>query len=277
MTLLGKIFTVLIFLVSTMFLAMSLMVFATHRNWREAVIGPTGLQAQLAQAQARETNLQAAMQSVQDQLNEERAARRQALAALQSKLIDLQQQVQVKETQLGAATAENSQLVKELETAQALLASVQTEVQKLRGELVVAMQDRDDKFNIAVQLNDQKHNAEGEARRLAERNSQLALDVADQRQALDSAGIDPARGFDDAPPRGLVAKIDDVANDLVEISIGSDDGLRIGHQLDVTRGGTYLGRITIQRVEPNRAVGQIDPNLQRGAVQEGDRVSTNFS
>lgn len=276
MTLLGKIFTVLIFLISTMFLAMSLMVFATHRNWKEAVVGPNGLQTQLAAVQTREGNLQNSMQLVQDQLNEERAARRQALAALQSNLINLREQVQVKETQLGTATAENSQLVKELETAQALLADVQAEVQKLRGDLVVTTQDRDEQFNVVVSLTDQKHNAEGEARRLAERNSQLALDVADQRQALDSAGIDPAKGFDAQPPRGLDAKIDGVLNNLVEISIGSDDGLRVGHQLDVVRGQNYLGRITIKTVEPNRAVGEIDPNLQRGSIQKDDRVTTNL-
>jgi hypothetical protein len=216
------------------------------------------------------------MQKVQDQLNEERAARRQALAALQSKLIDLQQQVNVKESQLGTATAENSQLVKELETAQALLIATTKEVETLRGELVVAKEDRDEKFNVVVSLNDQKHNAEGEARRLAERNSQLALDVADQRQALDSAGIDPAKGFDDRPPRGLDARVDEVLNNLVEISIGSDDGLRVGHQLDIIRGSNYLGRITIRQLEPNRAVGEIDPNLQRGNVQKGDRVTTNL-
>ena len=276
MTLLGKIFTVLIFLISTMFLAMSLMVFATHRNWKEAVVGTNGLQSQLAAVKTRETNLQSTMQQVQDQLNEERAARRQALAALQSKLIDLQQQVNVKESLLGTATAENSQLVKELETAQALLADVQSEVQKLRGDLVVTKEDRDEQFNVVVSLNDQKHNAEGEARRLQERSQQLALDVADQRQALDSAGIDPAKGFDDQPPRGLDARVDRVLNNLVEITIGSDDGLRKGHQLDVVRGQNYLGRITIERVEPNRAVGQIDPNFQRGNIQEGDRVTTNL-
>ena len=276
MTLLGKIFTVLIFLISTMFLAMSLMVFATHRNWKEAVVGADGLQAQLALVQARETNLQNDLQEARDELNAERAARRQALAALQSKLIDLQQQVNVKESQLGTATAENSQLVKELETAQALLADVQAEVQKLRNDLVVAVQDRDLQFSTVVSLNDQKHNAEGEARRLQERNNQLALDVADQRQALDSAGIDPAKGFDDQPPRGLEAKVDRVLNNLVEITIGSDDGLRKGHQLDVVRGQNYLGRITIEKVEPNRAVGQIDPNFKRGNIQEGDRVTTNL-
>lgn len=276
MTLLGKIFTVLIFLISTMFLAMSLMVFATHRNWKEAVVGPNGLHSQLALVQARETNLQNDLQEARDELNAERAARRQALAALQSKLIDLQQQVNVKESQLGTATAENSQLVKELETAQALLADVQAEVQDLRNDLVVAMQDRDAQFTTVVSLNDQKHNAEGEARRLQERNEQLALDYAEQRQALDSAGIDPAKGFDDQPPRGLEARIDRVLNNLVEITIGADDGLRKGHQLDVVRGQNYLGRITIEKVEPNRAVGQIDPNFQRGNIQEGDRVTTNL-
>ena len=34
MTLVGKIFTMLIFVLSIIFMAFSIMVFATHRNWR---------------------------------------------------------------------------------------------------------------------------------------------------------------------------------------------------------------------------------------------------
>ena len=52
MTLLGKIFTVMIFIMSIVFMSMSLMVFATHKNWRLAAYnpdstkGPLGLKQQ---------------------------------------------------------------------------------------------------------------------------------------------------------------------------------------------------------------------------------------
>jgi hypothetical protein len=65
--------------------------------------------------------------------------------------------------------------------------------------------------------------------------------------------------------------------DLIEISIGADDGLKVGHALDVYRGSTYLGRIVIRKTGPDRAVGQVLRELQRGQIKRGDRVTTRFS
>ena len=39
MNLVGKIFIVLIFVMSLVFMAFSMAVYATHRNWREVVVG----------------------------------------------------------------------------------------------------------------------------------------------------------------------------------------------------------------------------------------------
>lgn len=61
---------------------------------------------------------------------------------------------------------------------------------------------------------------------------------------------------------------------LVEISLGSDDCLKIGNQLWVTRGNRYVARITIRSLSPDRAIGQIDTKPQRGKIQQGDKVST---
>ena len=50
MNLVGKIFTVLIFVMSITFMTMAIMVYATHKNWRDVVVASktvTGLKPQL--------------------------------------------------------------------------------------------------------------------------------------------------------------------------------------------------------------------------------------
>ncbi len=43
----------------------------------------------------------------------------------------------------------------------------------------------------------------------------------------------------------------------VDISIGSDDGLRPNHRLDILKGGKTVGEIEIVRVEPDRATARV--------------------
>ena len=56
------------------------------------------------------------------------------------------------------------------------------------------------------------------------------------------------------------------------ISIGSDDGLSEHNKLDVRRGDSYLGKIEVVTVEPNRAVCKVLPEYRLGVMMEGDDV-----
>ena len=56
-----------------------------------------------------------------------------------------------------------------------------------------------------------------------------------------------------------------------------DDGLKVGHSLDVYSGNQYKGRIVIKKTNPDRAVGQVMRELQKGQIKRGDRVTTKFS
>ena len=67
------------------------------------------------------------------------------------------------------------------------------------------------------------------------------------------------------------------ANDLIEISIGSDDGIRQGHTLEVYRDASYLGRVVIQSTEPDRAVARVLKDFRKGIIRKGDRVATKLS
>ena len=61
---------------------------------------------------------------------------------------------------------------------------------------------------------------------------------------------------------------------MIEISIGSDDGLKEGHTVEVYRGQRYLGRAKIVQTAPDKSVGKILPRSQNGPIQVGDRVAT---
>ena len=62
------------------------------------------------------------------------------------------------------------------------------------------------------------------------------------------------------------------------ITIGSDDGLRVGHELYLFREKPrpeYIGKITVISVEPDQAVGRVNGTTYQGKkIKEGDIVSS---
>ena len=93
MTLLGKSFSVVILILSAIFMVLALAVNASHRNWRDVVItginGQPGLKSQIESCREN-TQLRDSKDRIQADLNREQAARRTALAALQTQLDQLQ-------------------------------------------------------------------------------------------------------------------------------------------------------------------------------------------
>ena len=66
-------------------------------------------------------------------------------------------------------------------------------------------------------------------------------------------------------------------SDLIEISLGSDDGLSRGHSMYVYNNegdGKYLGRITLVYVTPDRAVGAVMEKSRNGVIKKGDHVTS---
>ncbi len=73
--------------------------------------------------------------------------------------------------------------------------------------------------------------------------------------------------------KGLVTDVD-MKNSLVEISIGSADGVKGGMKFYITRGEEFICDILIYDVEPEKAVGLLD--LVSKKPKAGDNVSTNL-
>jgi hypothetical protein len=284
MTLVGKIFTMLILIMSIVFMSFSVMVFATHKNWREyadnATPGPgqkLGLKQQLEQLQAKKKEADDQLQKTRNELAQEQAARRTALASLQVRATRAEGELAAKQQELDALAAQHTQAAEAAKMAQDRLAALQAETDALRAELRTVQGNLDQKFQNVVSLTDELNQALSQKQILEERNTEAAAQIAQMKTVLDRNGLTADALVAHIPPKveGVVLEV--AGSDLIEISIGADDGLKVGHPLEVYRNNTYLGRIVVRKTGPDRAVGQIQRDLQRGQIKRGDRVTTKFS
>jgi len=118
------------------------------------------------------------------------------------------------------------------------------------------------------------------------RHTQLLQQVAFLRKVvrLNRLSTDPAEYADKNTPPPSVTGV--VLNTLpghrqratlIEISIGSDDGLVKGNELDVYRSagkGSYLGKIRIVYVTPDKSVGELIEKTKNGVIKRGDNATT---
>jgi hypothetical protein len=274
MNLVGKILTMLIFVMSIVFMAFSVMVFATHRNWKDYAAGQS---AQLTKLQNAKKEADEAIVRLQRDLDLERASRTSALATLQVRAVRAEQDLAAKQQEVETLSAQLTTAAKTAELAQARLEALEKETQSLRDEFRTVKRDADQKFLAVVDLTDKLNQAQSQLDILNERNKEAAFQIAQMKNVLNAHGLRPDELVSHIPPPvdGVVLEVS--GRDLIEISIGADDGLKVGHSLDVYRDNQYLGRIVIRRTDPDRAVGQMIRELQRGQIKRGDRVTTKFS
>lgn len=271
MTLVGKILTVLILIMSIAFMMIAVTVFATHRSWRDRAIAH---KATIEELRVTNDRLRAEASRADDRLAIEQAARRFALAALQSRQESQAQQLAFQNDQLTKKQAENDLLTTTLNQNTMNLDALNKEVNGLREDIRLAQQDRDEKFSNVVAMHDAISGLQGSVATLSEQEVQLRDQVSRMKLVMDAHELTEYTPVVDIPPRvdGIVTKVGE--STLIEVSIGSDDGLRTGHTLEVFRNNAYLGRVEVTQLEPNRAVCRIIPEYRKGIIKRGDRVAT---
>jgi len=273
MNLIGKIFVLLIFVMSLVFMSFAVAVYGTHQNWKKAA---TAVEVKRKSAVADLQKAQEEKTALETEIQKERAAVRQSLGKLETEKNELQVERDALGKERDALMIKDKEAVAALYSAQQNLAKLTKEVEGLRGEIRDAQGQRDKHFSRVVELTDQIHQTQGELKRLEERRVQLAAQVAAQGQVLNAHGLSKDTPVDGLPPqvRGKVLAVN--RDNMVEISLGSDDGLRPGHTLEVFRGSKYLGRMEVLQATSDRAVGKILPGFKKGAIQKDDDVATRF-
>jgi hypothetical protein len=274
MTLLGKVFTGLLFLLSVIFFTLAVAVNASHVNYRELVKNPTtGYEARVKKAEEKNRQLTTTLEEIKSELSIEQAARRSALGALQTQIEQRETELAAQEGELTKLLAAHTLLVATEQQTQQDLAARTKDNETLRKQIVDAREDRDQLFGRMTKAVDEYTRLQGMYQSLNERIQQLASDYTGAKEQLEILGIKPNTLVQGAPAaNGEVTAVS--SSGLVEVSLGQDSGMREGLTLEVSRSGQYLGRLKITRVDAGASVAQILTGFQTGYIRKGDRVDT---
>jgi multidrug efflux pump subunit AcrA (membrane-fusion protein) len=287
MNLVGKIFIVVILVLCLVFMALSMAVYTAQRNWREVAMlsqnetgasgKPLGLKWQLDQAKSENQDLKDKKDKLEKEYKAEQAARQQSLTRLQTELEIARRDRKSLEAGRADLEKDKRDAVAAMNATQKNLSDYRQELEKNRTALIEAHQDRDKHFNEVVRKTDEYNQAVNEKEVLRRRTLELAKDLKKADEALQWNGLDKNADYKSKMPPKVDAIVTSVLGDgLIEISLGSDAGLREGHQLEVYRSGggqsTYVGRVKVVRIDPSKAVCKVDPNFQNSNVMENDRV-----
>ena len=279
MTLLGKSFSVIILILSLTFMVLALAVNASHRNWKDVVItgvnGQPGLKKQIETIEQTNEQLRDSEANLKEDLAREQAARRTALASMATQLDQLKVQLEDKTREVQDKSSQVTELTQTDKSRAQDLEKLTEENRRYREQIKTEQKDRDELFAETLVLVDQMNKLRGFKQQLEERNRQLMAQVTRFQEVVTAYGIDVNEPLDGAPPErnGRVLVINR-PRELVEVSIGFDDGLREGHFLEVTRKGRYIGKLRVRNTTPNRAVAEILRDYTDGLMLEGDRVDT---
>ena len=272
MNLMGKIFTFLIFLMSTVFLVVSIMVGASDRNWK----------AKAALEKTRASSASSSIDSLKDiraklekTLEFEKASRAQQLANLQSLNLQTQSQLEDKVNQFNEVQKTSQAYGRELQEANRRLADQDSELKALKENNKKLVDDIATQFaenrNIEKVLFEQTAKLE----ELQQKEADLAEQIALSQKVMSAYGLTNTSLTD-----GIAPKIEAVVTavgrdgDNFAIAAGMDDGLRKGHEMDIYRSNRFVGVGVIVAAENNRSVLSIIKGKMNDIVREGDNVST---
>jgi DNA repair exonuclease SbcCD ATPase subunit len=256
-------------IMSVVFMSFAIAIFSSHTNWqKESERLATELEQSQAERQAKESEL--------TKLNEQIAAsekdREQVVAKLETALQQKDGQLTDLKKKRDAEISDLDKDIKDLAEAKDERDAAEKLVGELREEIHGLQENLKGSVNRGAELAAELHQAESDLAMATERKKQLEQQVSNARVVLQQNGLSLKRPETVVPVVGGVVIA--VADDLVEVSIGSDDGLQAGHELEVFRADEYLGRLRVVSVKPDRAVVRVLKDFARGIVQRGDRVAT---
>ena len=267
---LGKIFVFGVFVMSLMLMSFAVAIYSSHVNWQEVA---KKKQEDLDKLKAEETSLNQEITRLTANVATSEAARDQVVAKFQQALIEKDKELKTLKDARDDKLTEMQKKIADLATVEADLTRAREEGTKLQAEVRDKQQKVDSQVTRAAEIAGQLHEKESFLEIANERKAQLEKQVAQARLLLKQNGLSLDSLPKDRVPtmNGVVVA---VADDAIEVSLGFDDGLQTGHQIEVYRNDEYLGRAIVKSVKPDRAVAVLVREYSRGIVQRGDKVTT---
>jgi len=276
MTFLGRVFTIVILVCSVAFFVAALLANASHMNYKEKLVL---LRSQVEQLNTTIKATKTANEKLQTSLSQEQIARRAALAALQTQLDLSSSQLAEANKKLSDLNSVNTMQNQNLSQTIDRLKATQSQNEAYKMEIDKVITDRNSVRIAVIKLTDELNSLKSIESDLVDQVKQLQ-DSSTMFEALSDTRGSALKSFglsdvDDVPPADLRGEVLAVnSNQLVEISLGRDDGLREGHTLEIYRGAQYLGRVQIIKTQDDKSIGKILASFRKGYIQAGDKVAS---
>lgn len=122
-----------------------------------------------------------------------------------------------------------------------------------------------------------------QVRALQQQRYGLEQQLASLQQRLKRAGVPgaPPTVVEPSPERvrplapavtaAIRGRIEQISGNIAQISVGSADGVTEGMVFVIYRDGNYLGKVTVEEVDDNRAAGTL--SSVQGQIRVGDKVA----
>lgn len=274
MNFLGKVFVVSLAIMSFVFMGLAMAVYSTHHDWKAK---EATARQQLTAAKARYDKLQRESNALESQLRAEKDSAVQSIRKLESESVRLAEDNAAKQRQIDELNAEHRKNVASVTATVESANKLTSEIEELRVALSQSRLQTDNSFDVALEATEELQALRNDLETATERTRDLVADTSRMARLMEAEGMDPNAPVDGVTPRvdGFVSRTQRRAGvQLVEISIGGDDGLSVGDIVQVFRDTKYKGRLEILKTAPDRSVGRVDTAYQQGPILEGDRVAT---
>lgn len=276
MNLLGKMLTFLILVASVAFCFIAIVVVASHQNWKQQALEN---KAKAEQYRNAANTAQTELEEARTMLEEAAVSRAKAISQLYSELSVVNKSLSDAETQLQQKSAQ-------LNDSNASLARSQARLAEQDNEIATLTQQNNDLANSLANKSASVASMLSQVEQAMVKQSQLGSQLEDALAKYNELKkVATVMGFDEntltaqTPPdlMGRVTGVSARQKDVFAVSLGTDDGLKEGHTIDVIRGGRHIGTAKVTTARANNATARFVEGMRNAAVQVDDQVTTMLS
>ena len=143
-------------------------------------------------------------------------------------------------------------------------------------------QEKDPAFAEVEHLRKENRDLKAAHEDLKKRHAELAKKLAECEREFEKER--ERNGFPLPPPEEVrIPKIDgrvvgvSTKINLLVISVGEEEGVKVGFEFTIYRGNTYVGKMVVEKVYPHQAAGHWVQEKTKDKILPGDSVTTKIS
>src|SRR4249919_932676 len=156
---LGKVFVVVILIMSLVFMGLAMAVFATHKNWQQVSVD---LKAKLTAAQADNAKLQTEHNRKVEDLERNKAIAEQISAKAESERDSLDQRLKLIQAERDGLVQNQRDHIAAVASTQKINEGLAADVTELRTRIRTAIDARDKLFKSALDATEELHKVNGD-------------------------------------------------------------------------------------------------------------------